>query len=226
LARVPSLYYQDGPGKDFHMKDKPLLMSIATGLVDFNMFKNLVIRPEWLVVDKGDSLSESMKLSVVIRDEYVREMPRLLRTTKWLNRLAIHKLANFLVILHRNDDMYYERFGYLMHRFIERSDEWKQSDKAGRLQIIDEEKTLYFTHEKRLDRIVQIRNVWNYIHRMYESDEGIMRSVDFIVERLGVHRSEYNYDEVSRLGIIAFHPENWYPVGRGQLWDLAHAGQG
>lgn len=226
MARVPSLWYDDGHGKDFHAKDKPLFLGVVIGLTDFNTFKNLIIRPEWLRFDQNDKLTPSMVLAMKIRDEYIREMAKLLKGEKWINRMAVHKLANFLVVLHINDDMYYERFGYLMYRFIQRSMEWADTDKDGRIKIIQEERALYFTHEGRQDRLQQITAAWDFFERLYRENEGIEQSVNFVIGRLNVHRAEFNYDEVSRLGMTAFHPECWYPRGRGQLWDMAHGGKG
>lgn len=226
MARVPSLYYDGKEGTEFHAKDKPILLSVVTGLLDFNILKTMVIRPEWLRIDAGDAVTDSMKLAMTLRDEYIREMPKLLRKTRWINRLAIQRLADFTTVLYRNDDMYYERLGYLMWRFIERGPEYAGADHAGRVKILHEERALYLTHEKRLDRIKWITNAWDYFVDLYATDEGISASVDFVIERLNVHKDQYNRDEVSRLGMKGFYPENWYPNGRGYLWDMAHGGIG
>lgn len=224
--RVPSLYYDNGHGTEFHAKDKPLLVHTILHTKDFNLLKSLIVRPEWLRVDQGEFITDSMRLSMILYDEYVRAMPRLLKGCGWLNRLAVQRVSGFLVVLHRNDDMYYERFGYLMWRFIERAQEWKQNDKAGRVKILKEERNLYETHEKRLDRKEWLMAFWDYAIYLYETDVGIQQSADFLIERLYEHRDMYKHDEVSRLGLKAFYPENWYPVGRGALWDMAHGGKG
>lgn len=224
--RVPSLWYDGGHGSDFHAKDKPIIIGVMMGELGFNALKGMILRPEWLRVDQGEVISDSMKLSMVIRDEFIREMPKLLKRTKWINRLAIQRLADFLVVLHRNDDMYFERFGYLMGRFIERYPEWKATDKAGRYKILEEERALYLGYEKRMDRIKWITGAWDYLLKMYSTDEGISNSIDFVVERFYVHKDMYSKDEISRLGIKAFYPENWYPNGRGALWEMVHGGKG
>jgi hypothetical protein len=224
--RVPSLWYDDGHGAEFHAKDKPLILDVIMNGNNINLLKGLILRPEWLRVDSGEFITDSMKLTMVLFDEYVREIPKLLKGCSWLNRLAIHRLGAFLVVLHRNDDMYYERFGYLMWRLIERYTEWSTTDKSKRLTILKEERALYLTHEKRMDRIEYITKFWDYGIHMYETDEGIERSVNFVIERLNVHKDMYKRDELSRLGLKAFYPEHWYPAGRGQLWDMMHGGKG
>jgi hypothetical protein len=113
-----------------------------------------------------------------------------------------------------------------MYRFIQRGQEWTHATKERHLEMIREERALYFTHEGRADRIEQINAAWDFFEKMYNENEGIENSIDFVINRLYVHREEFDYNEVSRLGMQSFHPENWYPRGRGQLWDMAHGGKG
>ena len=225
MPKVNSWWWQKGPSRDFHAKDKPMLMGVFNGSLPFNTLKNFILHPGWLTT-ANEPMTKSMTLMGVIKDEYIREMPKLLRGTKTLNQLAIKKTADFVFLLHRSDDMYYERFGYLMWMAIEVAPRWLAADVEQRKIILHEMREHYFTVEGRQDRIPHLNQAWDWLENHYASDAGIQRSVDFIIERLHVHRDMYDRDEISRLGMKAFYPENWYPRTRGALWDQVHGGRG
>jgi hypothetical protein len=223
----PGTWYIPGDGYNFHLKCKPLLMSVLHGKSTFNDLAKLVINRQWLNVG-GETLTltKSMIMIGAAKDDLIRNIPRLLRGKSWLNRLAIQRLADFIYVLHKSDDMYYERFGYLIWRVIERALDWIATDKAGRSSIIKQERVLYFTHEHREDRLEQINAGWDFLEEMYEHDEAIEVLVNYLVEWIWEHREMYDRDEVSHLKLKQFYPENWYPTGRGQLWNAMHGGKG
>lgn len=225
LAKVNSWWWQKGPSQDFHAKDKPMLMHVLNGTATFDTLKELVIRKEWLTT-VGEPMTKSMTLMGVIRDEYIREMPKLLKGARWWNQLAIKKLADFVFLLHRSDDMYYERLGYLMWMAIEIAPRWLAADHNQRVLLLHEMREQYFSVEGRQDRLTQLNQGWDWLETHYKDDPGMTRSVDFVIERLYIHRDMYDRDEVSRLGMKAFYPENWYPRTRGALWDQVHGGNG
>ena len=225
MSKIPSTWYTKGDGADFHDKDKQILIQMLRNKGNLNLLKNLIMPRRW-VDTKGEVLTKSMVLIGDVRAEFTREMPKLLKGAGWINRLAIQRLVDFLYVLHKTDDMYYERFGYLIGRIIEIYPEWEKADKVGRQALLQAEDDLYFTHEKREDRIPHIHAAWDYLKSKYESDEAIERCVNFAFKTFYDKREQYDPDELSRIGLTAFHPECWYPVGRGQMWCMIHGGQG
>jgi hypothetical protein len=224
--KVTSFWYKKGDGVDFHIKDKnELLMGVVFGHKTFNDLKYLIIKREWLT-SENETLLPSEVLATNMHNEYVRRLPIIMKGCGWINKMAASKGAGLLLALYKSDSMYSERMGYLMHRFIELYPLWCGETHEVHCNLLHAERLNYFVHEKRQDRLIQLNRGWDYLEKMYREDAGITRSLDWLVEYLYEHRSEFNYDEVSRLGHISFHPENWYPVGRGQLWDMVNAGNG
>lgn len=225
MVKVTSFWYKEGDGHNFHAYNKcHVLMGVLRG-EGFNLFKNTLLKKEW-ISNEGEQLTQSMVLVTNMRDEYVRNMPKILKGCGWMNQMAVRKAADFLTILYKSDDMYYERMGYLIGRFILLAPAWREADLEGRKYLLHLERLNYFVHEKRLDRISHLNLGWDYLEKNYVEDKGIQRSVDWIIEYLYTYRDQYNPDEVSKLGIKGFYPQNWYPVGRGGLWDAIHAGRG
>jgi len=226
MAKSSSYWYQEGTGKDLHAVDKPLLMCLIGGHVTFNDLKRLVIRKEWLDLTHERNPLPSELLVLRMRQQYAVDAAKLLRGCGWLNKLAVAKLADFLVVLFKSDDMYHERMGYLLWRCTMMAPRWLAAGFEERCVLLQEERVNYFVHEKRQDRIDHLMLGWNYLEREYANNDWITRSVDWLVEFLHTYPTKINYDEVSRLGMMSFHPEWWYPVGRGQLWDMVHGGLG
>ena len=223
--KVTSFWYKDGDGADLHNKDKQLLTIMLRNKESINVLRKLIIKKHWVSTD-GEALTPSMRLVGKVRDEFIREIPKLLRGVGWINKMAIQKLADMLYILHKTDDMYYERFGFLIWRLIEIQPRWIATDKAGRIAILHEEMDLYFTYEHREDRIPHLKSGWDYLIWKYTEDEGIERCVNWLVQTFWEHRAEYDREEVSlNVKLKAFYPENWFPVGRGQMWDMIHGGK-
>ena len=223
--KVTSFWYRDGDGADLHNKDKQLLTIMLRNKESINVLRKLVIKKHW-VDTKDERLTKSMVLVGKVRDEFIREIPKLLRGVGWINKMAIQKLADMLYVLHKTDDMYYERFGFLIWRLIEIQPRWIATDKVGRIGILKEEMDLYFTYEHREDRVPHLKSGWEYLIWKYTEDEGIERCVNWLVQTFWEHREEYDREEVSlNVKLKAFYPENWFPVGRGQMWDMIHGGR-
>jgi hypothetical protein len=105
------------------------------------------------------------------------------------------------------------------------SPDWSVLSKEDKLDILHIIRNEYFVNEKRLDRISHLMKIWDFGLKYVDEHEWAMGMLDLYAQYMNEHKWTFR-DEVSRHGLKAFHPQNWYPVGRGRVWDLIHGGIG
>lgn len=184
----------------------------------------------WVEIENPEHIEPSLEYLVQMNERLWSPMAPCLKGAPIMERMVIKRVQYFMLALYHSDDMYYERIGWLIGRFAYMAAEWWPNGHAcaTRAQIMSDLYKLreeYFVHEHRTDRIGYLEKIFAYVLKYIDDNEWAFELMCWYGEYLQKYPWTF-YDEVSRHDLQAFHPENWYPVGRGRVWDLVHGGRG
>jgi hypothetical protein len=124
-------------------------------------------------------------------------------------RIALNQCGKFMLSLYKQDSAYYERIGGHVCIFIANEELWKK----------DHVKALNFYYDWWLQNDIRgyskkwINSAWVTLIELYQEKEFVRMSVDWIMEYLHAHKDEWKMDP-------EFHPDRWYPKGKGQITYL------
>lgn len=179
----------------------------------------------WVEIENPEHMEPSLLYLVQMNERMWSPMAPCVRMASIPERMILKRIQYFMLALYHSDDMYYERIGWLIGRFAYITREWPGKTRAQMMSELYALRDEYFTHETRLDRIHHLRKIFDYALKFVDEHEWAFECVCWYGEYLQEYPWTF-YDEVSRHQLMAFHPENWYPRGRGQIWDLVHGGRG
>jgi len=158
-------------------------------------------------------------------DSTKQPMPTWLKNMSILERQIYKYGCNFFLALYHSDDMYYERLGWLITIFAKDAADWITLQDDTKLKVLETYRMRYFEQECRKDRIEPLSKIWAFALKYASEHKWVLRMLDQFAQYMINHPWTFE-NEVSRHGLQAFHPENWYPRGRGRIWDLVHGGLG
>ena len=212
-------------GMQFHALTKPRIMEYVYGLVKFTELSKLTVMKAWRVCGVDD-MQPNVGVLVKARDEFLKSDVYKSKEISIPVKLIARTLSDFVVALLHGDEMYYERGVWCINRFLERSDRWMSGGVVERLAIIREIEVMYFENEKREDRLPYMKSIWLRFVSDYETKNDLRIILDWWGDWLCQHRELWNPKELSRLGLEVDNAGNWYPIGRGKVWNMIHGGKG
>ena len=183
-------------------KEKLTLSDLAALSIDIKFFR----------IDKGDPDKPNYAFLMKMNSEYEKFRKTHKHYEKKLSmkeRIALNQAGKFLLALYKQDSAYYERIGGHICTFIANEELWKK----------DHVQALHFYYDWWSKNDIRgyskkwINSAWVTLIELYQEKEFIRMSVDWIMEYLHAHKDEWKMDP-------EFHPDRWYPKGKGQITYL------
>jgi len=211
-------------GAHFHGTQKTIFQQVCNGTTEFAALKDMCIGKK-LYTKGPDGMVGSTKWFIKAKEALFVENKALIHKELWIHeRVALRNAANFGLALDHADDMYYERFYWIQQTLFVIAPEFMQADREGRIKMIEDLRDLFFTYEKRTNRVPQQRVIWDYVIKQIKEKPLFYELLVWWVDYSIKHQKEWPAKEVSRLGMPVGDPRMWFPRGRGSLWDKIHGG--
>ena len=183
-------------------KEKLTLSDLAALSIDTKFWK-----PE-----KGDPDKPNYQFLIKMEGDYQRYRKTIKHFEKKLTikeRIALAQAGKFLLSLYKQDSAYYERIGGHITLFISNEDNWKKDKLTSLISYYN----WWNQNDIRGYSKKWINNAWVTLIELYQTKDFVRLSVDWLMEYLFTHKKDWVTDQ-------EFHPDRWYPKGKGQITYL------
>lgn len=174
----------------------------------------LAVKEEWIEMRPTDKIPVNYPLLLFTWRHYYKDFRKLKPPLFW--RLAIKKIGIFVLTLFKEDSAYCERIGGVIQYIIEHKEDWPKDDKQTRLMALQDTRDWWYEEDWRTRGKERLLKLVNKIIDLYEHDEFIQKSLDFVIDMMIANESKW----IRADGF--FTPEKWYPRGKGQVNYVVH----
>ncbi len=212
-------------GRLFNRDGKTRIMEVLFCGGDLTKLAGLIIREAWLR-DDGEGYPVNTRFLMTMQDDFVwQNSGRLCELSKPV-QAAIGQVSKWLIVLYRNDQMYFERIGGCIMFVIMKFPEFA-GDLHGLLKALRE---WYFQNEKRTDRVEHMRRVFDLVEIHYEETPWFREFLDWSFRYIYENREKFSWQIPSAQDPdrSVYDPLVWAggQKGRGGDWIAVNGGQG
>lgn len=212
-------------GRLFHNEGKTRIMSALRKGGDLLNLAGLIVKDEWLK-DDGEGNPPNTQFLIDMQQAFLTENRKTLNTLSKPLQTAIEQGSKWLIVLYRQDHMYFERIGAII-TFILTMYPVYENDLPGLLFAL---KGWYFKNENREDRVLYFQEIFSFVDEKYATEMWFREFVSWAFRYIYQHRAEFNW-QVSleaQPGISVYDPQIWCggERGRGKEWFIVNGGKG
>jgi hypothetical protein len=212
-------------GRLFNREGKRQIMEVLFCGGDLLKLAGLVVKEAWLR-DDGEGYPPNTRFLMTMLDNFTWENSVWLINLSQLHQKTIMRVGKWLIVLYRNDQMYFERIGGCILFVIMRFPEYKD-DLPGLLQAL---KDWYLQNEKRVDRYEHMQRLFALVQAHYAKGGWFQQIIDWCFRYLYEHREKFNWQIPSSEDPdrSVYDPLVWAggPKGRGGEWIMVNGGHG
>jgi hypothetical protein len=200
-------------GWEFHIQQKQICReALSKEKLTLSDLAAISIDAKFWKVDKGDPDKPNYQFLLKMNSEYEKFRKAHKHYEKKLSmkeRIALNQCGKMLLALYKQDSAYYERIGGHVCVFLSNEEQWRKDKLTTLISFYN----WWNTNDIRGYSKKWINNAWVTLIELYQEKEFIRMSVDWLMEYLYAHREEWVMDP-------EFHPDKWYPKGKGQITYL------
>jgi hypothetical protein len=212
-------------GRIFNREGKTRIMEVLFGGGDLLKLGGLIVKEAWLR-DDGEGYPVNTRFLMNLREAFLRENADTLDTLGRPMRTAIEKVSRWIIVLYRNDQMYFERIGGCI-LFVIMAFPKFENDPVGLFHAL---KKWYFENEKREDRIEHMRKVFALVEERCIPDLTFLSFLDWCFRYIYDHREAFSWQVPSANASdrSIYDPLVWAggQLGRGGDWVAVNGGHG
>jgi len=203
-------------GWKFHVESKNVIRKWIENPSDIGILRLMFVDEKWANVTKGDYVPINYMLLAELWKDFREAYPKF--EPSLVERLVIPKLAIFVLTCYKEDTAYLERIGGVITCMLDDMNVEEFKDPEKRLDAIVALEDWWYRNDQRPRAHAFIKPMWDEVIRRYKEEEFTKKSLDFIIDWLIDHKSEWQLMD-------RFDPNNWYPYGIGQV-NFAVTGRG
>ena len=202
-------------GYEFHIREKNIAReALSKERLTLTDLAALSVDAKFWKIEKGDPDKVNVQFLSTMIEEFEKYRKTIKHYEKKLSmkeRLALNQSARFLFALYKQDSAYFERIGGHITLFITNYDAWKNH--PNKVEVLRGYYNWWSTNDIRGYSKKWINTAWVTFIELYETKEFVRLSTNWIMDYLHKHSKEWKVDS-------NFHPDTWYPKGKGQITYL------